>query len=142
MIAKVVLNSNSNIADNLFDYLIPDSLSDRVSVGSRVKVPFGNGNKTSEAFVYMITESSEYTRLKSIHDLIDDYTYFNQKSVELVEFMRHRYFCTYISALKCVIPSGINIKFEEYITLVDDKAEDGYRMFKNSVTASRIIGLL
>ena len=45
MIAKVIINSPSSNIDQLFDYLIPSEFCDFASVGSRVRVPFGEANR-------------------------------------------------------------------------------------------------
>ncbi len=142
MIAKVVLNSNSSIADKLYDYTVPSALENNIRVGNRVIVHFGNGNKTVEAYVFALADESDYDNLKSVLRLVDDYEYFDSDSVELIEFMRHRYFCTYVSAIKCIIPSSVNAKFEQYITLVAQRKDEAYAFFKNSVTAARILKML
>ena len=41
MIAQVIINTQSNRTDKKFDYLIPDELEDKVTLGTRVYVPFG-----------------------------------------------------------------------------------------------------
>ena len=38
--------------DALFTYLVPDSLSGRISAGMRVVVPFGRGNRSRVALVF------------------------------------------------------------------------------------------
>ena len=117
MIAEVVLNTFSKATDNIYDYLVPETLSDVVRVGVRVIVPFGRGNKLSEAYVISLTDKSDYTMLKEIHEVRDTYSYFDEKSVELVKFMVHRYFCSYISAIKSIIPVGVGTVFKKKITL-------------------------
>ena len=111
MIAEVVLNSNTKATDKIYHYSIPDKFSDLVKVGTRVIVPFGRGNKTSEAYVMSIASSTELSSLKEISDVADTYTYFDENSVELIKFMVHRYFCSYMSAIKCVIPVGVGTVF-------------------------------
>ena len=40
MIAEVIVDHRSRMVDKAFDYLIPDSLIEKVGVGTRVLVPF------------------------------------------------------------------------------------------------------
>jgi primosomal protein N' (replication factor Y) len=49
--AGVVVNNDSVQVDKVFTYKIPVSLMGKVDLGFRVKVPFGKGNKTLDAFV-------------------------------------------------------------------------------------------
>jgi len=142
VIAKVVLNSNSSVADRLYDYIIPDTLETVIRVGNRVIVPFGKSNKTVEAYVYELANESDYDNLKSVSRLVDEFVYFDSKAVEVAEFMRHRYFCTYVSAIKCFLPSSLNVKFEQYVSPVDSKIEEAHTVFKNSVTAGKILKAL
>ena len=103
MIAEVVLNSNTKATDNIYHYSIPDKFAASIKIGARVIVPFGRSNKPKEAYVLGIVSHSDLSSLKEITDLTDDYSYFDSDAVELIKFMVHRYFCTYLSAIKCVI---------------------------------------
>lgn len=142
MIAKIILNKNSNIIDSLYDYLIPDKFENIIRVGQRVKVGFGSGNKKSEGFIYEISDKSEYTNLKEIIEIIDEYSYFDRDRVDMIEFMRHRYFCSYSSALKVMIPPGLSMKFSKIITLNKKSADDAKLYASKSVIADRIISTL
>ncbi|XKM13421.1 primosomal protein N' [Orbaceae bacterium ac157xtp] len=55
----------------LFDYIVPDALCDRVAGGLRVKVPFGNRHMIG--LIVNLSPNSEYDvdKLKSIDDVID-----------------------------------------------------------------------
>ena len=44
-IAQVIVDVPTMQTDQPYSYLIPENLSDVVSVGMRVEVPFGNGNR-------------------------------------------------------------------------------------------------
>lgn len=142
MIAKLVLNNNSHATDRLFDYKVPTFMCNDIDVGMRVKVPFGRNNKLTEAYVYSLSDKSEYFNLKEIADFIDKISYFDLSKVEIVEFMRHRYFCSYISAIKCFVPSGVGSRFARFYTLNEDKTQEIAEFIKHSVTADKIINCL
>ena len=49
--AKIIVSiSHSNI-DHIFHYRIPFNLKDKISLGMRVIVPFGKGNRKIEGYV-------------------------------------------------------------------------------------------
>lgn len=50
-IAKLAIQSNLPQLDRLFDYLVPDSLSEQAVIGSRVKVLFGRSKNPLDAFI-------------------------------------------------------------------------------------------
>ena len=60
MIAKVIVNIPSSNIDQLFDYLIPPEFCDFASVGSRVRVPFGDANRQIMGFIIELKDESTY----------------------------------------------------------------------------------
>ena len=124
MIAEIVINSISKATDSVYHYQIPQCFEDQINVGVRVEVDFGRGNRTLEGYVVGITDKSDFKSLKPIKSVIDTTSYFDEKQVELAMFMKHRYFCTYIQALKTMVPAGIGVKFVKLVFLdeCDDKA--------------------
>lgn len=142
MVARLILNNNSLATDRLFDYEVPADMKHNISVGSRVKVPFGRNNKMKEAYVHSFSETSDYTNLKKVSGFIDEFVYFDSKVIEIVEFMRHRYFCSYISALKCFVPSGVGTNFVRYFSLASCTEEEITSACKHSLTAEKIVNCL
>jgi len=142
MIAKLILNKNTLSTDRLFDYNVPLEIEKDIKVGMRVKVPFGKSNKPCEAYVCYLADESEYDNLKDISSIIDKYTYFDNQKLEIIEFMRHRYFCSYISAIKCFVPVGIKAVYTRYFSINASKEDEISLFCKHSVTADKIINCL
>ena len=127
MIAKVIVElSNKNI-DKTFDYLIPDTLIDKVKVGIRVKVPFGP--QELEGFVLEISNNVS-PDLKEIIDIVDNEPILNKELLELGKYMQEITLSTLISCYQAMLPSAlkakngrnINKKMDTYISL--GKLED------------------
>ena len=72
MFASVALASLQVAIDRPYDYRIPDSLQDGVVPGTRVFVPFGSGNRVTEAFVLALSEESGYPDCKEILRVADE----------------------------------------------------------------------
>lgn len=140
MVAEVVLNSPTRATDKTYHYAVPDGW--QVAVGMRVIVPFGRGNKTMEGYVLRILQDSEQQSLKPIAKLIDTHPLFGQPMVELIAFMRHRYFCTYAEAVKAVIPAGVTMKFQQYVSLNERPEEEITAAVKHSQVGGQIVSLL
>lgn len=119
MVAQVIVNSPSRYIDKKFDYLIPEELLEYVSCGTRVSVPFGKGDKRIEGYVVGISEKSTAKNLKSIADA-EKTPVFSEKMLELTEWMREKYLCTYIDAIKVIVPAGTMIKSIEFAVLKED----------------------
>ena len=60
MIARVYIDTDNLNIDKPFDYFVPDELEEKISVGARVKVPFGGGNVPKEAYVTELINKSFY----------------------------------------------------------------------------------
>lgn len=124
LVAQVIVNSPSRNTDKKFDYLIPEELKDKVFVGTRVNVPFGQGDKRLEGYVVGLIEKSTKENLKSISDA-EDTLVFNEKMLGLIEWMREKYLCSYIDAIKVIVPSGTSVKSIEYALLKEHNCRLG-----------------
>lgn len=140
MVAKVILNRTAHALDAAFDYIIPPNMN--VSVGMRVVVPFGNGNKSEEGYVIGIADKSEFKKLKPITSLVDDFIYFDEKGVSLAEFMRYRYFSKYSDCIKCLLPPSINLKFKSVYSIGDILNDKAREIIEHSVVYENIVKLI
>ncbi len=66
-VAQVLLDTPLPQLDHLFDYSIPEALSEDVVVGGRVRVPLRMGNRRVDAHVINIIESSSFGG--ALHDI-------------------------------------------------------------------------
>ncbi|MBQ6631070.1 MAG: DEAD/DEAH box helicase family protein, partial [Romboutsia sp.] len=119
--AKVIVRSNTFHTDNLFTYKIPEFLENHICIGHRVLVPFGKGNKPTEAFVFKICDTlEEDIRTKEIVDILDEDPIFKQEDLELVNWMKNRYLCTYIDCINLIYPKGYKLNNYKVISLSDE----------------------
>lgn len=110
--AGVIVNNDSIKVDKIFTYKIPENLKKKISLGQRVKVPFGMGNKSIDGFIvqlyeYIELESKTINKLKAIIEISDNFNVLTEKSIALIELMRSHYLCTYLECIKVFLPSGI-----------------------------------
>ncbi len=117
MIAKVIVNSSSFAPDMSYDYRIPEELENKVSVGSKVKVSFGSHDNVTEGYVVGVKQKSTAARLKSIIDVYD--CVFDEKMLDVINWLRDECVCRYIDVIKTVIPAGSINKPDEWVTLAD-----------------------
>ncbi|MBU5590875.1 primosomal protein N' [Clostridium sp. MSJ-4] len=110
--AGIVINQDANELDRIFTYRIKEDHRNKIKVGHRVKVPFGRGNRLIDGFVLYLYEGVKeledtYVEIKSIENLYSDVELFTNKDVKLMEFMRKKYLCSYVDALRQFLPKGI-----------------------------------
>ncbi len=108
--AKVIVRNNSQYTDNLFTYKVPEFLINEISLGHRVLVPFGKGNKPIEAYIFNLSRKNEEdVKTKYIYDILDEKPILRKEDLELIYWMKNRYLCTYIDCINLIIPKGYKL---------------------------------
>ena len=127
MIAEIIINNNSKQLDRTFDYNVPFDMQDRITIGSRVLVSFGNIKRLEEGFVVGFKEESEYN-VKDISKLEDE-SILNKDKVELAKWIAKRYFCNLSEAIKLMLPPGTTSKKIE--NRIGDRTGNFVKLVKN-----------
>lgn len=109
MVAEVIINRGAKKLNRTFDYNIPKELEELILVGSKVLVPFGNGEKLTEAFVVGIKETSDF-EVKDIAKLEEN---LSNKQIDLAKWMAKRYFCNVSDCIKLMLTPGTRNKNKE-----------------------------
>ena len=52
-VAKIAVSAATFSIDKPYDYLVPENLAEQLQVGTRVEVPFGKGNRSTEMITKM-----------------------------------------------------------------------------------------
>ena len=135
--SKLVVRSNTIYTDNLFTYKVPDFLINEISIGHRVLVPFGRGNKPTEAFVFEIIDTvDENIKIKEIVDVLDENPIFKVEDLELVNWMKNRYLCTYIDCINLIYPKGYKLNNYKVVRLhekIDELDEYEFKTFLSTL---------
>ena len=120
MYCEVIVDILSSQVDKIFDYLIDDTQN--LKVGQRVLVPFGN--RFVEGYILKIKNTSqmETSKLKKVIKSLDDFSYFTEESLSLMEYMIKAYNLRYGDCLRLFVPSvirkNIKEKFIKYIKII------------------------
>ena len=105
--AGVIINRLALSIDKIFDYSIPDDLIDKITVGSHVFVPFGRGGKLIDGYVLSVKSKTSYDGdVKEIVSLAEDEPLFDQELLDIATYIKDTCFCSYISAIKSILPPG------------------------------------
>lgn len=107
LIAKIAVSAATYAIDRPYDYLVPESMRDKIAVGMRVYIPFANGNRRCEGIVLALTGHSDYPQLKAVLAVIDEEASLSDEQVRLALFMREHFFCTVYEAAKAMLPAGV-----------------------------------
>lgn len=126
MYAKVIVDVPAKQTNRAFDYLVPDSMTDLVAVGSRVGVPFGP--RTLQGFVIELDEKTtmDPSKLKPIAQVLDVIPPLTPELVKLGRWISRTYACHAITALQAMIPGALKAKYERQVRLAEPgEKEDG-----------------
>jgi len=88
--------------DKIFHYFIPQDLKDRISLGSRVTIPF-RGKVTTGCVVGFLAES-DVKNLKDIVQIIDKKPLLTPQVIRLTKWMSNYYLCSWEKVLNYAIP--------------------------------------
>ena len=110
--AKVAVSVATIAIDMPYDYSIPGDMMEQAVAGMRVLVPFGRGNKQTEAIILSVFNESEYEKTKPISRLLDEQPVLTPKDLKLAAWIRERFFCTYFDAIRILIPAGLWYRIE------------------------------
>lgn len=104
----VAIDNKSEHTDTLYTYGCSE---DMVRVGQKVYVPFGLGDKEREAYVFRVSDEpeKEYKKLKYAARLDEDIC-LTEEIMHTCIWMKKRYLCKYIDAVKCFTPAGSRSK--------------------------------
>ena len=106
-VAKIAVSAATYSIDRPYDYLVPEELVPLVSIGTRVSVPFGRGNRSCEGVVLALVDTSGLASLKAILAVLDKEKVLSEAQVKLALFMRERFFCTVYDAVRAMLPAGL-----------------------------------
>ena len=80
-VAKVAVQAATYAIDKVYDYLLPPELAGQV--GCRVLVPFGRGNRLSEAVILSLRQEVPDKPLKAVRTLLDEEPILTEKELRL-----------------------------------------------------------
>src|SRR6266581_7932223 len=87
------------------DYLVPESLAERVGVGSRVRVPFRD--KSALATVVAALAQSEAEGIRPIEAVIGDAPILSEQLLELARWIGVYYCCPIETVMRSLLPQVI-----------------------------------
>ena len=123
-VAEVGVEKCSASFDRLYRYSVPARLAGVIAPGVRVLVPFGNGNAKRQGFVFAVRQRSEddpeFGGLKPVCSVIDASPLLTEELLAAADFIRERYFCTYFTAARAMLPGGMCSKTEKIYSVAPD----------------------
>lgn len=112
VVVKVAVEQTTFHFDKRYSYRLPPELS-TVTLGCRVLVPFGKGNRFRQGIVMeMVTQEESTTPFKPVMAVLDEQPLLSEEMLSLIRWMKERTFCTVFDAARAMLPTGLywNVK--------------------------------
>lgn len=107
-----------------FTYTVPNSLSDKIGVGSRVIIQFGK-KKYYTGIIYSIHEKETTDpNIKEIVTLLDDHPVVLPQQLQFWDWIASYYMCTLGEVYKAALPSALKLESETLVFLNDSFESD------------------
>ena len=98
----LIVDNNTNATDELYTYACD---FDDIRVGWEVKVPFGIHNRVVDGFVVSVSDEAPagVKKFKKVLEIGEEQG-LSPEAIETAVWMRGRYMCRYVEAVKCFLP--------------------------------------
>ena len=113
MYVDVLVEYTNKAIDKTFTYKIPDDLKNELTVGMKVKVPFGNKLINGIAIKIKDKYSEEY-ELKSVKSIENKEFVLNKELMSLGKHLSDKTLCSKIKAYQTMLPSSLKVKNQEH----------------------------
>ncbi|MBR4861706.1 MAG: primosomal protein N' [Firmicutes bacterium] len=103
--ADIIVDNKSKHIDNLFTYRVVD---EKINVGDRVVLPFGQSDKEKHGYIYRFREAPEdypEEKIKSVSQR-DDSLPLTPEIMTTAAWMKQRYGIKYYDCIQCFLPKG------------------------------------
>jgi len=135
MIAGILVEITNKSVDRIFDYKIPLHLMDKIKVGTRVNVPFGN--RKVAGFVMEIKDSSSSNKLKEIIELLDEEEVLDEELLALGKWLAKDTLSSLISCYQAMLPKALKAKLNSKLGKKYEKIYHYHKEINVSLTKSQ-----
>lgn len=101
----------------LFTYRVPLAVNDRIKVGQRAIVQFGDRKIITGIIISIHDKPSGDFEAKYILELLDDFPVVNDQQLKLYQWIADYYMCTLGEVMNAAMPSGLKLSSESMVQL-------------------------
>ncbi len=111
----MIVDISVEALDRTFQYRVPEEMKDRVSLGCRVKIPFGRADREISGFVIGLSDEAKWPveKIKSLTAIDENEISVEGQLLKRAAWIREYYGATMNEALKTVLPVKKQIKSVE-----------------------------
>jgi len=106
MLAEIVVLRNHQNIDQFYTYYVPKEFLSLIAIGSRVLVSFGPKEHIEGIVFNLIEGEAESNKIKPILYCFNDGIYLTSCELNVIEWLKEYYLCTYTEAIQLFLPSN------------------------------------
>lgn len=131
MFASIIVSVSASDVNKVFEYKIPDGLTDFIAVGHRVLVPFGP--RQIQGYVIDIRGEVEYdaSKIKPITRALDVEPVLTAELIQLAKHLADYYITSYISVIETILPAALKSKSKKMLSLDADSTEETKQVWQS-----------
>lgn len=139
MYAGLIVDITGGKLDKVFTYRIPEALADQITLGMQVIVPFGRGNRQTEAYVIELMEHCSYdpSMVKDIIGISPKGVAVEGQLIQLAGWMKEEYGSSMLQALKTVLPVRQKVEAVVRKRIVWQMPQEKRRLFMAGLSPKR-----
>lgn len=126
--------------DEIFTYSVPSHLKEKIKIGMRVYVPFGNRKMTG--YVVDFIDFSKRKDIKEILSVLDERPVFDKDMLKLTKWVSDYYFCPWGEVVKAALPKGMDVKSYEFVMLSEQGRESLKKRIQKKKVEKKILDIL
>lgn len=108
-----------------YEFKIPEKFQEDITIGMRVIVPFGKGDRRVQGFITDLKEEQNFDgELKEILELMDLEPVLNLEMIQLGEWMAQTTYSFRISCYQTMLPAVLRARYQKAVKLVDEVTDD------------------
>ncbi len=118
--ADIIIDISVKSLDRTFQYIVPEELEYEIEIGSPVKVPFGNGNRTMTGYVIGLSGEAKFDldKLKNISEVMKQGVVAESHLLSLAYWIKENYGSSMNDAIKAVMPVKKEVKEQILKTVI------------------------
>ncbi|WP_462420453.1 primosomal protein N' [Salinicoccus sp. Marseille-QA3877] len=131
MFASIIVSVSASDVNKVFEYKIPDGLTDFIAVGHRVLVPFGP--RQIQGYVIDIKDEVEYdpSKIKPITRALDVKPVLTAELIQLAKHLADYYITSYISVIETILPAALKSKSKKMLSLDEDSTKEAEMIWQS-----------
>lgn len=122
--AKICVSNINFLVDKEFTYKIPPEMKDKITIGSKVIVPFGRANRKKEGIVTQISEEECTMPLKSVSEILKEDFFAKEENIDLARYMSEKYYAPLYECVNLMLMPGSSVRFVEIVRLNQENYDE------------------